>query len=206
MEKILGRVRTWYRGLPDKKRYVEFITAILTVPVLLTVLISNIANINNNKKNEEKVNPTPIITAAPTEKIIVITEKVSDKEASATPTFTPTPTVAKACVKEVGPVRITSPTDGQLMTNNPVCIKVGYQAGDYCSVVWSYRLDEGVWSDYTDKDICLYNLVPGPKTLEIKIKSSQSDDEVTLIRNFYYQTRESPTSTPTVSPTVSTAQ
>lgn len=200
MQNALEKMRTWYRGLPDKKRYVEFITALLTVPVLLTVLISNIANINSNKKQEEKVTPT--VAVSPTEKVVTITERIIEKEATATPTFTPTPTVPKECKKEVGPVRITTPSEGQLMSNNPVCIKISYSDGDYCSVVWSYKIDKGDWSDYTDREICLYNLDPGPKTLELKVKSSQSDDEVSLIRNFYYKTKDAPTATPlpTVSP------
>lgn len=198
MQKVLEKVRTWYRGLPDKKRYIEFVTALLTVPVLLTVLISNIANINSNKKKDDNITPT--IAVSPTEKVITITERVVEKEASATPTFTPTPTVPKQCIKEVGPVRITSPAEGQLMNNNPVCIKVSYQDGDYCGVVYSYKLNDGDWSEYTDKEICLYNLDPGPKSLELRVKSNQSDDEVSLIRTFYYKTKEAPTATPTPTP------
>jgi hypothetical protein len=198
MQNVLEKVKTWYRGLPDKKRYIEFITALLTVPVLLTVLISNISNINSNKKTEEKVTPT--IAVSPTEKIITITERIVEKEASATPTFTPTPTTPKECKKEVGPVRISSPAEGQLMNNNPVCISVNYQTGEYCSVVWSYRLDDGDWSEFTDKEICLYNMEVGPKSLELRVKSTQSDDEVSLIRNFYYKSKEAPTATPTMTP------
>ena len=190
----LEEIKKWYRGLPDKKRYVEFITAILTVPVLMTVLISNISNINNNKRNDQAATPAPL----PTEKIIVITEKVDLNTPSTTPTITPTPTIVKQCQKVVGPVKIASPNEGQLMMDNTVCIDVAHQGGDeYCSVVWSYRLDNGSWSEYTDKQICLLNMDPGPKALEVRVKSSQSADEVTLIRNFFYKTKDAPTPTPT---------
>lgn len=198
MRNFLENIKTWYRGLPDKKRYIEFITALLTVPVLLTVLISNISNINNNKKSEEKNVPT--VSVSPVEKIVTITERIIEKEASSTPTFTPTPTTAKECKKEVGPVKISSPVEGQLMNNNPVCISISYQVGEYCSVNWSYRLDEGDWSDFTDKEICLFNMDPGPKSLELRVRSTQSDDEVSLIRNFYYKTKDTPTPTPTPTP------
>ncbi|MBI5126861.1 hypothetical protein HZA76_00175 [Candidatus Roizmanbacteria bacterium] len=184
-EDVVEKIKNWYNALPDKKRHVEFITAVLTVPVLLTVLITNLSNINNNKKSE----PTP--TATPTEKVIIVTTPVSPVP-SESPTLTPT---IPECKKEVGPVKILTPAESQLVNKDPVCLNISYQVGEYCSVVYSYRIDEGDWSDYTDKQICLYNLEPGPKTLELKVKNSQSDDEVTLIRNFYYKTKDVPTPT-----------
>lgn len=190
----LEKIKIWYRGLPDKKKYVEFITAVLTVPVLLTVLISNLSNINNSKRND--LTPTP----EPTKMVATITEKVDQNGVSITPTtpVSPTPTANPECKKEVGPVRISSPIEGQLINSSPVCIQISYQVGEYCSVVWSYRVDEGDWSDYTDKAICLYDLPIGPKTLELRVKSSQSDDEVTLVRNFYFKSKQLPTPTPTI--------
>ena len=176
-------------GFARQKRHVEFFTALLTVPVLLTVLMINLANINRDKKE-----PTP--TPAPTEKIVVVTNPVTPV-ASGSPILTPT---TPECKKEVGPVKITSPAEGQLVNTNPVCLQVSYQVSEYCSVVYSYRIDNGDWSDYTDKQICLYNLEVGPKALELKVKSSQSDDEVTLIRNFYYKSKEAPTPTPSLTP------
>ena len=186
----LEKIRSWYRGLPDKKKYVEFITAVLTVPVLLTVLISNLSNINSNKKND--LTPTPVPT-----KEVTITEKINQVSITPTITLIPSPSVNPECKKEVGPIRITSPVEGQLVNSNPVCILISYQVGEYCSVIYSYRIDEGDWSDYTDKTICLHNLSVGPKTLELRVKSSQSDDEITLLRNFYYKSKEIPTSAPT---------
>lgn len=177
----LEKIKNWYRGLPDKKRHVEFITALLTVPVLLTVLISNLGNINRDKKNQ--MTPTPL---APTEKIIVV-------QPSGLP-VSPSPTNPE-CKKEVGPVKITSPAEGQLVNNNPVCLQISYQSEEYCGAVWSYQIDNSDWSEFTDKAICIYNLSPGPKELELRVKSSVSDDEVTLIRNFYYKSKEAPTPT-----------
>ncbi len=201
-QNALQKIRVWYRALPDKKKYVEFITALLTVPVLMTVLISNISNINNNKRNEANITPT-ISPSSPTE-IIIVTEKSGSNEATSSPTFTPSPTAPKECKKEVGPVRIATPNEGQLVSSNPVCIQVSYQADDYCSVVWSYRINSGDWSDYSDKEICVHNLAPGPQQLDLRVKSSSSDDEITLVRNFYYKTKDAPTPTTpaaTVSPT-----
>lgn len=184
----LEKIKNWYRTLPDKKRHVEFITALLTVPVLLTVLISNLGNINRDKKNQ--ITPTPV---APTEKIIVIEPSE----------ILPSPTVNPECIEEVGPVKIASPAEGQLVNSNPVCLRINYQTGQYCGVVWSYRIEDSDWSEFTDKAICIYNLSPGPKELELRVKSTVSDDEVTLIRNFYYKSKDAPTPTSIPSPTPS---
>ncbi len=188
---MFNKIKDWYQALPDKKKHVEFFTALLTVPVLLTVLMINLANINNNKKE-----PTP--TPAPTEKIVIVTNPVSSTT-TASPTITPGVTLPE-CKKEVGPVKISSPAEGQLVNKNPVCLKINYQVGEYCSVVWSYLIDNSDWSDFTDKEVCLYDMTPGPKELELRIKSSVSDDEVTLIRNFYYKNKDIPTVTPTLTP------
>ncbi|MCL4364429.1 hypothetical protein M1328_04295 [Patescibacteria group bacterium] len=198
------KIRNWYRSLPDKKRYFEFIAAVLTVPVLLTVLITNLSNINNSKKSSPQ--ETSTTTPAPTERTIIITNPTVPV-ASTSPTLTPT---ATQCKPQVGPVEIASPVESQLISDDPLCLQINYQAGEFCSVVYSYSLDNSNWSPYTDKSICLYNLAPGPKTLELKIKSSQSADEITLIRNFYYKSKAGPTPTGTIpsitplaSPTVS---
>lgn len=186
---MFDKIKVWYRSLPDKKRHIEFFTALLSVPVLLTVILINLSNLEEKKT---KITPTP----QPTEKIIVITSPVSPV-ASASPTLTPT--VAQ-CKKEVGPARISSPSEDELINSSPVCIKISYQTGEFCGVVWSYRLDKGAWSDFTDKELCLYDLPAGPKELQLRVKSNQSDDEITLIRNFYFKTKELPTPTQTQPP------
>lgn len=187
---MFEKIKTWYKNLPDSKKHIEFFTAILSVPVLMTVLLINLSNLINNKKE-------PLPTPTPIEKIVVMTNPVSPS-ASSSPTFTPT--ALPECRKEVGPVIITSPVEGQLINKDPVCLKIDYMVIDYCSVVYSYKIDKGDWSEYTDKQICLYNLEPGPKTLELRVKSSQSDDEVILIRNFYYKTKDLPRPTEFISP------
>ena len=189
---MFKKIKDWYRSLPDKKKYVEFITALLTVPVLLTILITNLNNLNNNKKTET----TPTLPP-PKEKIVVVTGSAGSPSTSSTPTLPPT---TSQCKKEVGPVKITKPDEDQLVDDEPVCLQISYQVGEYCSVVYAYSINNGDWSDYTDKEICLYNLTAGPQTLELRVKSSQSDDEVTLIRNFYYKSKESPTPNPSPTP------
>jgi len=85
------RLKTWFRGLPGKKQHLEFFTALLTIPVLLTVLISNISNLQNQKKTTTPA-PTPLIER------IVITQPAANTlpnqspTPTSTPTATPTPT------------------------------------------------------------------------------------------------------------------
>ena len=186
---LLNKFRNWYKNLPDSKKYVEFVTAVLTVPVLLTVLISNLNNINNKKE------PAP--TPAPTEKIVIVTSPVTPAT-TISPTLSPT---APECKKEFGPVKINRPSEGELVTTDKVCIDIGYKTGEYCSVQWSYKINSNDWSDFTDKTICIQNLTPGPKELQVKVKSSQSEDEIILIRNFYFKSKENSLPNLTLTPT-----
>lgn len=192
-KETFSKIKAWYRGLPDKKRYVEFITALLTVPVLLTVLITNLSSINNSKKNQQI--PTPAV--APTEKIIVVTNQVTPAT-SISPTLTPT---TATCKKEVGPTKITKPVEGELVTTDAVCVEISYDDSTYCPVNWRSRVDGGDWSDLNNKNFCLYNMSPGPHELELNVKSTASTDELTLIRNFYYKSKTAPTPTSTLTVT-----
>ncbi len=178
---MLDKFRKWYRGLPDKKRYFEFLSALLTIPVLLTVILLNWGNLKGEKKEEP----------APKETVKIVT--VEPKE-------NPTPTIGAQCKKEVGPVEISTPKENETVTANPVCFNVTYEDENYCSVVWSYRIDNSSWSDFTDKSVCVYNLSQGEHKLELRVKSVVSSDQVELVRNFNYQgTQNVVTATPTPS-------
>lgn len=191
---MLENIKKWYRALPDKKRYIEFITALLTIPVLVTVLISNVGRIQEDKKPKE-TSPSP----ASNEKIIIITQK-EDKEKPEEPTptssvsLTPTQT-PKECKKEVGPVKITNPEEEQVVDKEPVCVDINYTIGDYCAVAWSHKLDNNNWSDYSSSPFCFSNLSPGKHELDLRIQSVVSKDELILERTFYYKTKEVPTPT-----------
>ena len=182
------KFKKWYKNLPESKKYIEFFSAILGVPVLLTVLILNYNNLQGNK--EEKASPTP----APN--IVTVIPVTEDIDAS------PTPTSVPQCKKEVGPIEITSPTEDQTVTQSPVCFAIEYSDNSYCSVVWAYRIDNGSWSDFTDKSVCLYNLTNGQHKFKLNVKSVASSDQTNLVRNFNYQEGEAATtSTPTPTPT-----
>lgn len=177
---IFEKVKYWYRGLPDKKRYLEFLTALLTIPVLLTVIISNILNLQNRSQTPA---PTPLPTIHPT--TIVST--------APTPTLTPTPGLQ--CKKEIGPIEIAYPNENMTVISDPVCLDIVREGTDFCAVVWSYRINASVWSDYTDKSICMYGLTPGEKKLELRVKSIVTGAETILRRTFII-----PSLTPTPTP------
>ena len=197
---MLEKFRHWYRILPDKKRYLEFVTALLTIPVLLTVIYTNMVRIREDKKS----NTTP--TPEKSEKIVIIREDENkENEKSNTPTPVPTldlsPTqTTKECKKEVGPVKISSPSEEEIVQDDLICVKIDYTVGEFCSVAWSYKLDDNKWSDYTSSPFCFSKLDPGKHELDLRVQSVASSDEVTLERTFYIKTKESPSPTPTQLP------
>lgn len=193
MKNLIDKIVAWYRKLPEKKHHVEFITAVLTVPVLLTVIIVNLNNLNQQKNTAkkqletEKTSPIQVIITSGEKQTIPLPQVTQpENNLSGTPA---------SCIKEVGTVSILSPRENEVVIKNPVCVTVATQSS-YCSVVWSYRLDNGSWSDFDDKNICLYNLTNGNRTLQLKIRSSASSDEVTLQRSFIYQGNSEPTMDP----------
>lgn len=184
---FLKRFLTSYRKIPDKKPYIEFVTAILSIPVLLTVILLNLNSLTGTKDKEAKDSSTP----AP--QTVVITAPASNN------TNTATSEKEEECTPEIGPIEITAPEEGETVTDNPVFVSVKYEKGDYCSVVWSYRINGGRWSDYDDKSIALYNPPPGTIRFELRIKSVVSDDSLTLTRSFTYQGTDIIQTTPTAS-------
>lgn len=179
----------WYRNLPEKKRYMEFLTAFLTIPVLLTVIITNVRNLQQTGKPNNL--PTPNPTVKP-----MISESPNYPSVSPTQsTNTPTP-AQNQCKPVIGPVEIIYPAENEIVTSDPICLEISYPTGDYCPVVWSYRLNNNQWSSYTSNQICLYNVSPGDKTLYVKVKSLVSQEEKILKRLF---TIANLSPTPTVS-------
>ena len=195
--KYWEKIKKWYRAMPDKKRYIEFITALLTIPVLLTVLITNLSNIRQTSKPIAIPTAAPQPTTAP-EKIIIVTQP----QTIGLPTPIPT---SSACKQEVGPIKITKPIEGELVTTDAACVEVSYIDSQYCPVKWAYRVNGGSWSSLSNSNFCLYNLTPGPSELDLDVQSTVSGDEVTLVRNFYYKNKQSPmaTPTPTATPSIS---
>lgn len=178
---LTEKARLWYRALPDKKRYLEFVTAFLSIPVLITVLISNVSSLQNTKKSE-----TAAPTAAPVPVTIVMQPTTPEQARTITtpvPTNTPTST-PQACTPGIGSIELTYPTEGSVISRDPVCVELTRKNTNYCSVTWSYRINNGAWSDYTDKQICMYGLSSGSKLLDVRVKSALTGDEIILERSF----------------------
>lgn len=188
---LLERIKRWYRRLPDKKRYLEFITALLTIPVLLTVTVSNILNLQSRNQT-----PTPVITQIITPQSTPQPTIQPSVTATIIPTSTPTPSPSAQCKKEIGQVTIADPDENAVVTSDPVCLDIVREGADYCAVVWSYRINGSAWSEYTDKSICMYGLTDGVKNLELRIKSIVTGAETILKRTFII-----PSPTPTITPT-----
>ena len=190
-------------NLPNKKHYIEFVTAVLSIPVLLTVVYMNYLSIQE-KRTKESTTPTP----APTQTVItIIREKETDKEP--TPKPTEIVTTDKECEPGIGQIEISNPDEGTTVSDNPLEIDINYVKGNNCAVVWSYRINGSSWSDYTDNNIVIYNLPSGQKKFELRVKSIVSGETQTIERNFIYKnTQDVPTPTaapPTNTPTPTSA-
>lgn len=188
---MFKKLTSWIKRAPDRKVYIEVITALLTIPVMVTVLVTNLNNLSAAKKDKEVVTPS----ATPQE--IVIKEVSDSKSQPHTTQVTPdTQTTTQPCKKDVGPVIISYPTENQTVTENPVHIIVNYSDDEYCAVVWSYRINEGQWSEYSNNSISLYDMPTGNKKLELRVQSTVSKDQQMITRQFVY----SPSSTQQASP------
>lgn len=168
MQNYFQKLKNHVSGLPDKKRYLELVTALLSVPVLATAVI---LNFNNLKPKSDTPTPTPTTS----ERVVYISPaEINEVE----------PT--EECTKGIAPLEISSPYEGETITDNPVSININYKPGKFCAAVWSYRLDNGRWSDYSDRSIALYNLAKGEVKFDLRVKSIVTGEEKTLTRTFTY--------------------
>lgn len=193
MKKKLGKVLNSVKKAPDRKHYLEFITAALSIPVLLTVILVNINNLNATKKEPT---PTPVITSEPRE---IIIREGGSSPVEKNPTATPT----ELCKKEIGPISITSPKEGSTVTDNPVNFVIKHN-DDYCTSVWSYRINNGSWSEYSSSAPSIYNMPNGPVKFQLRVQSTVSNDTDSLELNFTYSgspVTVTPTQTGTPTPT-----
>lgn len=186
-KKAYRKIVADFRKLPERKQYVEFFTAILTVPVLLTVIILNITNLRSaNEKKEETKPEQPV-------REIIITQPVQSGEPKVMTVTT------EPCEAGIGEISIDYPSEGETVTDNPVQFGITYKAGEYCAVVWSYRINNGRWSDYDDRSVALYNLPQGNVKFDLRVKSVVSGEEKSLTRSFAYRGTADTTPSPTAS-------
>lgn len=191
IKKKTNSIKHGVKEFHTKKPHLEFFAAALTVPVLITVLLLNLNNLKGNKE--------PKIEEASKTQTIVITQPSSNQAEAKEKEVVVT---KEACKPGIGNVEISSPEEGQNITDNPVEININYDANGYCAVVWSYRVNGGGWSSYDDSAISLYNLANGSVKLELRVKSVVDSSQENLTRNFTYSgASNTPTITPTLTPT-----
>lgn len=187
----LHKTKEVVKKLPTIKPHLDFIAALLTIPVLLTVMVLNFATLSKNQKATVTPTPSPMQNINAVEKPVTVVQVRS--------AATPTPQISQAaCKPGIGTVTIASPNEGDIVTSNPLCIAISEQDQGYCSVVWAYKINNGPLSDYSNNTICLYNMPSGPVNVELHVKSIVSSQTQILTRTFTYQ---SPNTTPT--PTIS---
>ncbi len=184
--KYFSGLKRQLKDIHTKKPHLEFITAALTVPVLLTVIILNYNNLKaaNAPKDTTKGETIVITQAAPEKetKEVVVTKE--------------------ACKAEIGNASITAPDEGESVSDNPLMVDISYDDKIYCQLVWSYRINGGSWSSFDDRSIALYNLTNGDIKLEVRIKSTANSETKTLTRRFTYSGASS-TPSSTITPAIS---
>lgn len=162
------------RRIPDRKHYVEFITATLSIPVLLTVILVNLSNLQNEKKDSE---PTP---TQPVREVIIREGGNSGNQTVVQPTN------SEVCKREIGPISISYPREGATVTENPVNFIIRYEDKSYCSVVWSYRINNGTWSEFSSNSPTVYNMPNGDITFELRVQSTVTEEQEMITRKFKY--------------------
>lgn len=182
--KPIHKLKTWVQKAPDRKVYIEVITALLTVPVMITVLVTNLNNLSDSRKQKEEINPTPT-----TQQEIIIRESANTQDS---PIRSDTNPNTQTCKKDIGPITIAYPSEGQILTENPVPIVINYSTEEYCAVVWSYRINNGPWSEYGSNSLSLYNMPAGTKTLELRVQSTTNQNQKIITRVFEYQPSSAP--------------
>lgn len=183
---VFSNIKRQLKEFHTKKPHIEFFTALLTIPVLLTVIILNLNNLRGGEKKDTVENKTIVITqAAPNEKEVIVTKV--------------------ACEAGIGEISIDNPSEGDEVDGNPVMVDIVYEEGGFCEVVWSYRINNGAWSSYDDRSVALYDLPNGDIKFDLRVKSVVNSDQKSLTRKFHYSggtvtDTPTPTTTPTATP------
>lgn len=73
------KVKQFIKELPEHKKYIDVFTAMLTVPIMLTAIVTSYTNLKNNtaKAEEKSATPTPIIKEKETVQIVPVKVEVT---------------------------------------------------------------------------------------------------------------------------------
>lgn len=184
MKGLLNRLRERYQVIPEKKRWFDVITAALTIPVLLTVIISNILSIQSKRGDGNQVAAsTPTNSQQPIN--IHVDAPASSTSASSQPSTSP------MCQEGVPDIAIVFPQESQTVGGDPVCIVHTGGSGNFCSLNWSYRVNNRDWTDTSNQPVCLYNMADGQVVFELRV-TGENGETKTVRRAFIYQNNASP--------------
>lgn len=172
-----------------QKLHLDYIAGLLTIPVLVTAILLNFNNISGKKDTD---------TPTPTPKVIILPQATAVPNGNTNPNVV---TAAPVCKKAIGPVTIDYPEEGDTISDNPLSISISYSDENYCSVVWSYRINDGPWSSYNNTSPSLYNLPSGSVRFQLRVNSTVSSETKTYTRNFNYIGGPTPTQTASSSAT-----
>ncbi len=186
----MDKAKNVVHKLHKAKPHLDYIAALLTIPVLITAILINVTNLGKSK-NVPNPSPAPRSTYGNTS---IETVKA---------TSVPIPTSSSNCTPGIGNVSIDYPQNNSIVSVNPVCISIAYASNNHCAVVWAYRINSGPWSNYSNDSVCLYNMPSGQITYDLQIKSLVNSDTQIAHTVFTYAP-PSPTPTPIgVTPTPS---
>ena len=183
-ERTSKKKSTQVRGgrILEKKKYLEFVTAILSVPFFISVLILNFNSIKTLVGGKVTPTVTPSTPSNPGGSGFFVQPIPNAPR----PTTQTNNTSGAPCTKSLGPLSITSPEEGDTVTTNPVQIDISYDDSTYCAAAWSYRVNGGEWSGYDNRSVALYNLPKGTITFELRAQSIAGSDTTTITRKFTY--------------------
>lgn len=191
MEKTKDKTKAVVHRIHKTKPVLDYIAALVTIPVLITAIIINVTNL----QNKSKATPTPTPVRSSYGNTTIQTVKA---------TTIPQPTSSPNCLPGIGQITIAYPQEGDTISANPTCIDISYQSQNHCGVVWAYRINGGPWSDYSNNSVCLYNMPSGQVNYDLQVKSLVNTDNEIVHRTFQYSPLVSPTPTsiPTPAPSV----
>ena len=190
IEKTKEKTKAVVHRIHRTKPVLDYIAALVTIPVLITAIIINVTNL----QNKSKATPTPTPTRSSYGNTAIQTVRTSTA---------PQPTSSPNCLPGIGKITITYPQEGSTISANPVCIDISYQSFNHCGVVWAYRINGGPWSEYSNSSVCLYNMPSGQVNYDLQVKSLVNTDTEVTHRSFLYSSLVTPTPTgvPTITPT-----
>ena len=188
VEKTKQKAHAVAHRIHRTKPVLDYIAALVTIPVLITAILINVTNLSKNSKATPT--PTPSFRSSYGNTAIQTVKATS----------IPQPTSSPDCTPGIGKVAISYPQEGDSINDNPLCIDISYQSLNHCGVVWAYRINGGPWSDYSNNSVCLYNMPSGQINYDLKVKSLVNADTQIVHRTFTYTSPITPTPLVTMTP------